>query len=132
VPKKKLAKFAHPIYDSLSFTVKGTLMSEKDDSTFRSKNNESSTLSTTTPENYAVALGYNQAQDNAPKVLAKGQGEVAERIVALAKEHDIEIRQDADLLQILKAVDINQEIPLEAFAAVAEIISYIYQKNAHS
>ena len=47
-----------------------------------------------------------------------------------SQENDIEIRQDADLLQILKAVNINQEIPVEAFAAVAEIISYIYQQNA--
>ena len=39
------------------------------------------------------------------------------------------IRRDADLVQILKAVDIDEEIPVEAFAAVAEIISYVYQVN---
>lgn len=100
---------------------------EKNNSTNRTKNNTTSQLST--DENYAVALGYDQEKDNAPKVLAKGQGEIAEKIIALARENNIEIRQDADLLQILKAVDINQEIPLEAFAAVAEIISYIYQQN---
>ena len=48
----------------------------------------------------------------------------------IAEENGIEIKKDADLLQILKAVDINQEIPIEAFAAVAEILSYIYNKNA--
>ena len=102
-------------------------MSTKDNTTNRVKNNATSNLST--DENYAVALGYDQKKDNAPKVLAKGQGEIAEKIIEIARANNIEIRQDADLLQILKAVDINQEIPLEAFAAVAEIISYIYQQN---
>jgi len=78
---------------------------------------------------YAVALGYEKDKHNAPIVLAKGQGEIAERIVRLAEDNGIEIRQDADLVQILKAVDINEEIPLEAFAAVAEIIAYVYQQN---
>ena len=102
-------------------------MSTKDNTTNRVKNNATSNLST--DENYAVALGYDRQKDNAPKVLAKGQGEIAEKIIEIARANNIEIRQDADLLQILKAVDINQEIPLEAFAAVAEIISYIYQQN---
>lgn len=79
---------------------------------------------------YAVALGYDQAKHNAPVVLAKGQGQIAAKIIEIALDQGIEIRQDADLLQILKAVDINEEIPIEAFAAVAEIISYIYQQNA--
>ena len=78
---------------------------------------------------YAVALGYEKDKHNAPTVLAKGQGEVAERIVQLALDNDIEIRQDADLVQILKTVDINEEISLEALAAVAEIISYVYRQN---
>ena len=78
------------------------------------------------------ALGYDKNKDKAPVVLAKGAGEIAQKIIKLAEENGIEIRKDADLLQILKAVDINEEIPVEAFAAVAEIISYIYQKNAQS
>lgn len=78
---------------------------------------------------YAVALGYDQDKHNAPVVLAKGQGPIAAKIIEIALDQGIEIHQDADLLQILKAVDINQEIPIEAFAAVAEIISYIYQQN---
>lgn len=78
---------------------------------------------------YAVALGYDMEKDNAPKVIAKGQGHVAQKIVQIALDEGIEIHQDADLLQILKAVDIDQEIPLEAFGAVAEIISYIYKTN---
>lgn len=105
-------------------------MLEEDNNTSENKNNATSDLSTIDNSDYAVALGYDMEKNNAPVVLAKGQGEIAARIIALAEENGIEIRQDADLLQILKAVDINQEIPIEAFAAVAEIISYIYQQNA--
>ena len=100
-------------------------MSEIDNNASASKNNRQTELS----PDYAVALGYDKDKHNAPTVLAKGQGQIAEKIVALALENDIEIHQDADLLQILKAVDINEEIPIEAFAAVAEILSFIYQQN---
>ena len=106
-------------------------MSASDNNTFASKHNAASAFSTGESD-YAVALGYDRQKNNAPVVLAKGQGEIAARIIALAEENGIEIHQDADLLQILKAVDINQEIPVEAFAAVAEIISYIYRKNAEA
>ena len=78
---------------------------------------------------YAVALGYNKEVNNAPIVLAKGEGHIAQKIIQIAIDQGIEIRKDADLLQILKAVDIDEEIPIEAFAAVAEIITYIYQQN---
>ncbi|MBR2922514.1 MAG: EscU/YscU/HrcU family type III secretion system export apparatus switch protein [Alphaproteobacteria bacterium] len=98
---------------------------------FDNENNGDANFSTD-KDDYAVALGYDKNKDNAPVVLAKGAGEIAQKIIKLAEENGIEIRKDADLLQILKAVDINEEIPVEAFAAVAEIISYIYQKNAQS
>ena len=78
---------------------------------------------------YAVALGYDMEKNNAPIVVAKGQGHIAKKIVQIALDEGIEIHQDADLVQILKAVDIDAEIPLEAFGAVAEIISYIYKAN---
>ena len=100
-------------------------MSEQDNSRKQNENNGADALST----DYAVALGYDYAKQTAPKVLAKGQGHIAQKIVQIAIDEGIEIRQDADLIQILKAVDIDEEIPVEAFAAVAEIISYVYQVN---
>ena len=100
-------------------------MSEKDINERLTNSNQENSLST----DYAVALGYEPNKDKAPKVLAKGQGHVAQKIIQIAIDEGIEIRQDADLLQILKAVDIDSEIPIEAFSAVAEIISYIYQQN---
>ncbi len=100
-------------------------MSEKDINERLRNSNQENSLST----DYAVALGYEPEKDNAPKVLAKGQGHVAQKIIQIAIDEGIEIRKDADLLQILKAVDIDSEIPIEAFSAVAEIISYIYKEN---
>ena len=98
-------------------------MSASDDNIKTAENNADESLSPA----YAVALGYDPARHNAPTVLAKGQ--IAEKIIQIALDEGIEIHRDADLIQILKAVDIDSEIPLEAFAAVAEIISYIYQAN---
>ena len=100
-------------------------MSDSDNTQNQNKNNEEEKLS----QAYAVALGYDPNKDNAPKVLAKGQNQIAEKIIQIAIDEGIEIRQDADLVEMLKAVDIDQEIPVEAFAAVAEIISYVYKAN---
>jgi len=77
----------------------------------------------------AIALSYQPAQEQAPRVLAKGQGWVARQIVEVAEANGIEVRADADLAQILAHVDVDSEIPLEAFTVVAEILSYVYQKN---
>ena len=75
----------------------------------------------------AVALGYNRSQDNAPKVLASGAGEIANKIISLAKEHDIPIKEDPDLIEILSKVEVNQEIPPNLYKAVAEIFSFLYK-----
>lgn len=77
----------------------------------------------------AVALSYEREKDEAPRVSAKGKGYIAEQIIALAKEHGIEIREDTDLAMLLSKLDIDTPIPLEAYAAVAEILSYIYKTN---
>ena len=75
----------------------------------------------------AVALGYNRSQDNAPKVLASGAGEIANKIISLAKEHDIPIKEDPDLIEILSEVEVDQEIPPNLYKAVAEIFSFLYK-----
>lgn len=82
-----------------------------------------------TDDDLAVALGYQPAQDQAPHVVAKGQGWLARQIVEIAEANGIEVREDADLAQILAQVDVDSEIPLEAFTLVAEILSYVYEKN---
>ena len=75
----------------------------------------------------AVALGYYRQKDNAPKVLATGSGEVAKNIINLAKSHDIPIKEDADLVEILSKVDLNEEVPPNLYKAVAEIFNFLYR-----
>lgn len=78
----------------------------------------------------AVALGYERGVDDAPRVLATGKGAIAEQILSIAYAQGIKVRQDADLLEILSTIEVDSAIPLEAFAAVAEILSYVYAANA--
>ena len=81
------------------------------------------------PSAVAVALRYAPGETAAPRVVASGRGEIAERILALAFEHGVKVREDADLAQLLTAVEIGEQIPVAAFAAVAEILVYIYRAN---
>ena len=62
-----------------------------------------------------------------PRVIAKGEGAIAEQILAIAFDRDIKVRSDADLAEILSVVEVDSEIPLEALAAVAEILTYVYR-----
>ena len=78
----------------------------------------------------AVALSDQEKSGTRPRVVASGEGGVAEQIIQLAWANDIKVREDADLVEILSAIDVESEIPIEAFAAVAEILSYIYRANA--
>jgi flagellar biosynthesis protein len=75
----------------------------------------------------AVALRYKPENDRAPKLVAKGQGYLAEKILELARQHHIPMREDKNLLQILSRLDLNQEIPAEVYKAVAEILAFIYR-----
>lgn len=77
----------------------------------------------------AVALDREFHSESIPRVMASGRGFVADQILNLAFEHGIKVRQDADLAEILSIVDLEAEIPPEAFAAVAEILAYVYKAN---
>ncbi len=78
----------------------------------------------------AVALDRGDNPRRAPRVIAKGRGAVATQILEIAFERGIKVRSDADLAEILGAVELDSEIPLEALAAVAEILSYVYRRQA--
>ncbi|WP_249317970.1 MULTISPECIES: EscU/YscU/HrcU family type III secretion system export apparatus switch protein [unclassified Campylobacter] len=75
----------------------------------------------------AVALGYNRKKDNAPKVLASGSDYMADKIISVAKKHEIPIKEDPDLIEILSKVEVNQEIPPKLYKAVAEIFGFLYK-----
>ncbi|MFK7973759.1 MAG: EscU/YscU/HrcU family type III secretion system export apparatus switch protein [Rickettsiaceae bacterium] len=77
----------------------------------------------------AVALGFDEKVDNAPKVLASGSGLVAEQIVQVARDNNIPLHQDIDLVEILSVLEINDHIPLEVYSVVAEVFSYIYEQE---
>lgn len=78
----------------------------------------------------AVALTYDKQKDDAPRIVAKGQGQVAENIIELAKKHDIPIKDDPDLIEVLSSLEINEEIPSEIYVAVAELLAFVYSANA--
>ena len=82
-----------------------------------------------TKDAVAVALHQAKEADRAPKVVAAGRGTTAEQILEIAFAQGIKVREDADLAQLLSAVDEDSEIPLDAFAAVAEILVYLYRAN---
>ena len=77
----------------------------------------------------AVALRYNQEKETAPRVIGKGIGQLAERLIEIAKEHDIPIHEDADLIEILAGLDLYEEIPPSTYVVVAEILAFIYRTN---
>lgn len=76
----------------------------------------------------AVALSYEDGK-GLPRVVASGRGHVAEQILELAFANGVKVREDADLVEILAAVDVDSEIPLEAIVAVAEILAHVYRAN---
>jgi flagellar biosynthetic protein FlhB len=86
----------------------------------------------TNPTHYAVALKYAEGGQGAPRVVAKGTDEVAAKIRELAKEHRVAILEAPPLARALhKHTDIGDEIPPRLYAAVAEVLAYVYQIKAY-
>lgn len=77
----------------------------------------------------AVALRYEPSQSEAPVVIAKGRGLLAERIMEKAKEHGIPVQEDPALVEVLSKLDLDQQIPPELYSLVAEILSFIYRSD---
>ncbi len=77
----------------------------------------------------AVALSYQQHVHDAPKVIAKGKGKIAEAIIEKAKQKQVPIQEDPSLVQLLAELNLNQSIPEELYQAVAEIFAFIYQAD---
>ncbi len=74
----------------------------------------------------ATALKYDIGANSAPKVTAQGSGQIAKNIIQIARENNIPIKEDPDLVNILSQIELNQEIPEELYKAVAEVFSFIY------
>lgn len=77
----------------------------------------------------AVALKYDANISSAPVVKSKGLGKVAERIIQIAKENNIPIKEDPNLVELLIQIDLEKEIPSELYKVVAEILAFVYRLN---
>jgi flagellar biosynthesis protein len=75
----------------------------------------------------AVALGYDQDKNRAPHVVAKGKGASAENIIKIAQLHNLPIKEDADLVELLSKVELDREVPEKLYVAVAEVFSFLYK-----
>ncbi|WP_339249664.1 EscU/YscU/HrcU family type III secretion system export apparatus switch protein [Sporosarcina sp. FSL W8-0480] len=74
----------------------------------------------------AIALSYNPDVAEAPKIIAKGKGLIAQNIIETAKEHNIPIQEDASLVELMGQLNVNETIPEQLYQAVAEVFAYIY------
>jgi len=77
----------------------------------------------------AVALKYDDKKNKAPRVIATGRGEIAEKIIEVAKAHNVPLYEDKNLVQLLEALELETEIPPELYRAVAEVLAFIYRLN---
>ena len=77
----------------------------------------------------AIALNWNPHIDAVPTVSATGSGALADEIIRIARENNIPIREDRELVQILSLLDIGEAIPAEIHTAIAEILAFIYWTN---
>lgn len=81
------------------------------------------------PRRKTVALRYDPERDSAPLLVAKGQGYIAERIIALAQEHGIHVQHDPALVELLMEVELDQQIPPQLYKAVAKVLGTVYRVN---
>lgn len=78
--------------------------------------------------NYAVALHYG-AEDDAPRILAAGPGEIAKRIIELAEKSGVPIKRNDTLVEVLSQIEVGATIPSECYRAVAEIFAFLFRMD---
>ena len=79
-----------------------------------------------------AALSYDKEKGGAPQVVAAGSGHVADRILALAREHGVPVREDAALAEALAKLQLQLDIPEDLYAAVAEALVWAYALDTRS
>ncbi|SVC75573.1 uncharacterized protein METZ01_LOCUS328427 [marine metagenome] len=77
-------------------------------------------------------MEYLRDNPNAPQVVAKGQDNLAEKIIAIAKKNNVPVHQDSDLVEVLVHLDLGDFIPPELYQAIAEILTHLYRVNKFS
>lgn len=76
---------------------------------------------------HAVAIRYDAQKDAAPRVVAKGAGLLADRIVEVAREHGVHVHEDAQMVALLAKVQLDALIPEELYRVVAEVLAFVYR-----
>ena len=77
----------------------------------------------------AVALLYDKKQSDAPRIVATGKGLVAQKIIETAREAGVHIHEDPDLVELLAKIPLGQEIPVDLYQTIAEVLAFVYQIN---
>lgn len=77
----------------------------------------------------AVALRYRGDEDSAPRIVAKGEGTVADRIREVAQEAGVPLYEDDALVEVLAQIELDREVPPELYQAVAEVMTWVYRAN---
>ena len=77
----------------------------------------------------AVALRYSQETDQAPKLVAKGKGLIADKIIESARQAGVPVQEDPSLVEILGQLELDQQIPPELYQVIAEILSMVYRAD---
>lgn len=75
----------------------------------------------------AVALGYKPEKQDAPHLLAKGVGELAEKIIKIARDNNILVQEDPLLFSSLNKLEVGEEIPTKLYQVIAELLAYVYK-----
>ncbi len=91
--------------------------------------NEKQAASEKLPIRKAVALKYEPGGQSAPVIVAKGSGQLADRILETAIENGVPVQEDSSLVEVLSKLDVDQEIPAELYTLVAEVLTFIYQSD---
>ena len=81
------------------------------------------------PVDKAVALLYDKEQGDAPRIVASGRGVLAGKIVETARAAGVYIMEDPDLVELLARVPVGEEIPMELYQAIAEVLAFVYRVN---
>jgi len=77
----------------------------------------------------AAAILYDTERSDVPRIVASGKGVVAQKIIETAREAGIHIQEDPDLVELLAAIPVGEEIPVELYQTIAEVLSFVYEIN---
>lgn len=77
----------------------------------------------------AAAILYDTERSDVPRIVASGKGAVAQKIIETAREAGIHIQEDPDLMELLAAIPVGEEIPVELYQTIAEVLAFVYEIN---